>query len=281
MRRRVREGREVAHALVQCFTSRDLLSYASAIGFQVLYALVPLMLAAVALLGFLGLEETWSEELAPEIEDGINDSDAFSLIDRTVESVLGEQRGLWLTFGIAFATWQVSSAIRAAMGPLNRIYGIDEDRPTIPRILVSLKISLLIMPLLVIGFGGVGLGGRILSGRLDMGTFGSVALGLGRYVIAVPILLAAVWLILRLAPAHKPELKLVSLGAGLIVGAWVIASAGFAFYVAEVASYETVFGGFAVVIVLITYLYILSLVFLGGAQLDALLRERMKGEDGE
>jgi uncharacterized BrkB/YihY/UPF0761 family membrane protein len=51
-------------------------------------------------------------------------------------------------------------------------------------------------------------------------------------------------------------------------------SAGFGFYLREIASYNTIFGGLATVVVLIAYLYGAALVFLGGVQIDAMARGR-------
>lgn len=279
MRGRARSAKEVVTALTRCFAERDLLTFASAIAFQVLYALVPLLLATIALLGFLGLEEAWTEELAPQAEKEMSEA-AFTVIDQTVRDVLGERRGLWLTFGLLLATWQVSSAIRAAVGPLNTIYDVGEDRSLISRLLASLALAVVLMPLLMFGFGAIALGGSLI-GSLDLGGVGVVAVSILRWIIAVPVLLAAIWLTIRLAPAHRPPLRYVSLGAIVIVGGWIVATTGFALYASEVASYETVFGGLAVVIVLLTYLYLLALVFIAGAQIDQLLRDRLSDETAE
>jgi membrane protein len=261
-------------SLVRCFMARDLLTYASAVGFQVLFALVPLALAAVALLGFLGLEDAWTEELAPQVQEGMSD-DAFGVLDRTVSDVLGRQRGLWLTFGLAFALWQVSSAIRAAIGSLNLIYGADEERGMVKRVAVSLALALAVMPLLVVGIGAVGFGGRLVS-ALELGLVPAIGVTILRLGLAVPLLFAAVLIVLHWAPAAPQRMRWASMGTVVIVGGWVLTTLLYGLYVAQVASYETVFGPLASVIVLMTYVYILSVVFLAGAQLDVLLRERIE-----
>ena len=49
-------------------------------------------------------------------------------------------------------------------------------------------------------------------------------------------------------------------------------SLGFGVYLREIADYNSIFGGLATVVVLIAYLYASAVVFLGGVQVDALVR---------
>ena len=58
----------------------------------------------------------------------------------------------------------------------------------------------------------------------------------------------------------------------MIVIVMVIVSVGFFFYLTGLASYGSVFGSLASVIVAIAYLYISTTAFLFGAQLDAIIR---------
>jgi uncharacterized BrkB/YihY/UPF0761 family membrane protein len=51
----------------------------------------------------------------------------------------------------------------------------------------------------------------------------------------------------------------------------------FRFYLTDIASYDSVFGNLAVVIVAMAYLYISTTMFLFGAQLDAIIRLRATG----
>jgi membrane protein len=268
----VRAGRAVAER----FSEHDLLSYASTIAFQVLYALVPLALAGLALLGFLGLEEAWTESLAPDVEEQVDD-ELFAVIDDTVQSILEERRSAWLTFGLAFAIWQVSSAIRATSAPLNLIYHEGDDRPMGRRLLVTLGAALAVTPLLVLAIVSIAFGSRF-AGLLDLGPFAQVAAFVARWALTAAALLAVVWLVLRYAPSKRRPLKWNSIGAALVVGGWLIASAGFGLYLEYFASYESLYGGLASIVVLLTYLYLLAVVFFVGVQVDDVLRDMSTGD---
>jgi uncharacterized BrkB/YihY/UPF0761 family membrane protein len=51
-------------------------------------------------------------------------------------------------------------------------------------------------------------------------------------------------------------------------------SALFAFYLADIASYGTVFGNLATIFVLLEYLYLLAAIFLAGLAFDAIAEGR-------
>ncbi len=268
-------GKEIVRGGVRSFLEHDLLSFASAIAFQVLFALIPLSLAALALLGFLNLEDIWSNDLAPRVRERVA-ADAYSVIDRTVEQILGEKRLLWLTFGVVFAVWQLSGAVRATMGPLNRIYGTEENRPWWHRFLVSIGLALAIFPLV----GGAALLLQI-GGRVNrwLGTTGSLDLlvDVVRWGLAIAALAFAVWLLLKGAPATPETLALAGLGSAFILISWIVASVAFGFYATTIANYRSAFGSLATVIVLLTYLYVSSIALLFGAVLDARVREQLAG----
>jgi uncharacterized BrkB/YihY/UPF0761 family membrane protein len=100
---------------------------------------------------------------------------------------------------------------------------------------------------------------------------------LARWVLVVALLLLAVGLLVRHAPATSQTLPWVSLGATIVIASWVIVSLVFYLYLTDLASYESVFGSLASVIVAMAYLYISAIVFLFGAQLDAIIRAQATG----
>jgi membrane protein len=273
-RRRVKE---VLRQGFDSFRENDLLSYASAISFQMLFALVPSVLAAIALLGFLDLEEVWEQDLAPEVRERL-EPDAYSVVDRLVSEILGERRGLWLTFGLAFSLWQVSGAVRATMSPLNAIYHDQEGRPFLRRFLVSFALAPSISLCLLFALGSIYFG-PALRERLDLPGAVQALVFLGRWGVAIGLLLLAVTLLLHFGPAHSHSASWAGIGAIFVVGAWIVASLAFAAYATHIADYGSVYGSLASVIVLMTYLYLSAGAFLFGVQLDACIRTQAGQDD--
>jgi Predicted membrane protein len=75
------------------FQQLELFTYANAIAFCVLFALVPFALFVVALLGFLDLTVLWTRDLAPGVGAIVGPS-AFGVLDETVRQILVARQGL-------------------------------------------------------------------------------------------------------------------------------------------------------------------------------------------
>lgn len=270
-------GRRMVASGVRSFADNNLIAYASTIAFQVLLALIPLALTALALLGFLDLEEIWESDIAPAVEDRVQ-PDAFSVIDRTADEILGEQRGYWLTLGAALALWQVSGAVRATITPLNKIYGAEDERSWWRRMLVSLVLALAIGPL-VIGAALLIRAGPRLVRSLDLPTGLGIVADVLRWGLALALLATAVWLLIKYAPANAQPLGWAGIGTVFVVVSWVVASLGFGLWAAFVANYGSVFAGLATAYVLLTYLYLSSLALLFGIQLDQCVRQEVARND--
>jgi membrane protein len=267
-------ARELALALLDGFKQHDLLTYASAISFQILTAIIPFALFVLAVAGLLHLDSVWRDHVAPQIQANVSAA-LFAVISNAVNKVFGSGQWLWATVGGGLALWQVSGAVRAVMGALARIYGAPTERPFLKRYSVSFVLSievgacfilaalcLLLAPFFSVAHPGAAWG---------------VSAFVVRWVLAAGLLLLAVGLLVRHAPATAQPLPWVSLGAGIVVGLWVIVSVVFYLYLTAIASYESAFGSLATVIVVMAYLYISTTVFLFGTQLDAIIRAQATG----
>jgi membrane protein len=90
--------------------------------------------------------------------------------------------------------------------------------------------------------------------------------------VGTALLALAVGLLVHYAPGVRRPLPWVSFGTLLVIAGWVVMSIGFSVYLTQIASYGSVFGHLATVIVLMAYLYAVAVVFLAGAQVDAVVR---------
>lgn len=255
--------------LVDAYERNDLLTYASAIAFQVLSSLVPALMFGFGLLGFLNLGGVWRDELAPDVKASVS-KPAFALIDDVVTKAVSEHQLFWVSFGFAIALWQVSGGVRAVMGAVNRVHGIETRRSLVRRLLVSCALGLA-LGACWLGAVGAAVLGPLLYG--DVPPAAAALLFLARWGLAAALLLAAVALTLHVAPETDQPLGWVTFGSVLIMAGWVLMSLGFGAYLREVAGYNSLFGGLATVVVLIAYLYMAAVVFLGGVQIDALARD--------
>jgi len=260
--------RSALRALLAGFARNELLLFASAISFQVLTALVPLALFGLGALGFLGLGDVWAQDVRPGVVAGLSPA-ATTVVDDTVEKVLGSAQLFWVTAGAAIAVWQLSGAVRAAMDALNRVYDAREERSFGRRYVVSIALAVAFAALTFLA-SGVVVFVPLLDGH-PPALLGALEF-LARWGVAAVLLGLAVGLLVHQGPDRAQPLGWVSAGAVTIVGSWVAMSVLFGLYLSSVASYGSIYGALATVVVLMGYLYASAVVFLAGIQVDALLR---------
>lgn len=215
----------------------------------------------------------WREHVAGDVRHNVSPA-VFDVVDDTVTKVLASRQVFWMPGGLALAVWQISGAVRAVMGALNRIYRVERERSWRRRMGVSISLAIEVGAALLLALAIVS-GAPLLYG--DVGQPAGAALFVLRWGAAGVLMLLAVGLLLRHGPATRRPFRWVSFGSLLAVGGWLAMSLGFVAYLKWIASYESVFGNLATVVVLMGYLYLSALVFLAGAQVDALVRRRLDG----
>ena len=267
-------ARELGRALLDGFKQHDLLTYSSAISFQILTAVVPFVMFVLALGGLLHLDGVWRNHVGPEIRTHVSPA-VFSVISSAVNKAFSGRALLWATFGGGLALWQVSGAVRAVMGAFARIYGANYERPFLKRYLISFALAIAVGGCFILA--AVCLVLAPFFAVRHHGAAWDVFAFLARWVLGVGFLSLSVGLLVRVAPATSQPLPWVSLGTMIVIVWWVIVSVGFYFYLTGLASYESVFGSLASVIVVIAYLYISTTAFLFGSQLDAIIRAQATG----
>ena len=268
-------ARELARALLSGFKENDLLTYSSAISFQILTAIIPFALFVLAVAGLLDLNSVWRDHLEPEIQANVSPA-VFTVISNAVNKVFAGRQWLWATVGGGLALWQVSGAVRAVMGALGRIYGAPPiERPFFKRYSVSFALSIAVGACFILATVCLLLAPFVSVAH--PGVAWTVFAFVVRWGLAAGLLLLAVGLLLRHGPATEQPLPWVSLGAAIVIGLWMIVSLVFYFYLTTIASYESAFGSLATVIVVMAYLYISTTAFLFGAQLDAIIRAQATG----
>jgi membrane protein len=261
-------------ALLDGFKQHDLLTYSSAISFQILTAVVPFVMTMLALAGVLHLDGVWRNHVAPEIRTQVS-SDVFSVISSAVNKALSDKQLLWATLGGGLALWQVSGAVRAVMGAFERIYGASSERPFLRRYLISFALAIATGACFILATLSL-----VLAPFLtvhDPGVAWEVFAFAVRWALAVGFLALAVGLLVHVAPATTQPLPWVSLGTTIVTLSWVIVSVSFYYYLTALASYGSIFGSLASVIVVIAYLYTSTTAFVFGAQLDAIIRAQATG----
>jgi membrane protein len=266
--------RAAIHEIVDGFKENDLLTYASAISFQVFFALVPLALLALGLLGSFGLSDVWSKDVAPTLRDNLSHP-AFQVVNDTVTKVLSDQQLFWATLGGLIAVWEVSGAMRATMQVLNRVYGVTEQRSFRRKLTESIALSTVVTILLLAAAAVTKVGPVVARAMLGNVDAVSALANVVSWAAAVALLFLVVTLVVRYAPDTRRPVRWVTFGGVLVILGWIAVSLVYGWYISSIADYASIFGNLAVVMVTMSYIYLSAIVFLTGVQLDSLIRHQV------
>jgi membrane protein len=226
----------------------------------VLFAFAFLSLTGLAFAGVVHLETIWRHQLGPGISRVVS-SNFYHELDHSVDQVLTRRRWWWLSIGLVLTLWQVSSGVRALMGALDSIYEVKDRRPFWLRMRLSLALAVVIC-----------LAVAMLAVVIFLLGSGSPVLTVVRLVAVTAILMLVIAILLRFTTPSHLGLRWVTLGSSIAIGTWLLSSWIFSWYLATYAyrAYQQAFGILSLLIVGMTYLYIASVAFLVGAELDAL-----------
>jgi membrane protein len=257
----------LGRAVLDAAARHRLLTYSSAVAFRGLVALIPLTLLGFALLGAFGLEDVWRDSLASRIEGRVSPP-VFAGIDYSVEKIFSSGAGGLIAFGALLALWDLALAVRTIMEALNEIHDVEEGRSLRRRAATAVLLAAVIGICFVGAVLVIAAGPRLAdAGALDVG------LSVARWAVGISLLGLAIGLLVRYAPAQRPEAAWASAGTILVVAVWVATAEGFRLWVAHVADFESAVGSLSAFLVLTAFVWASAIIFLVGAELDELLRK--------
>jgi membrane protein len=243
--------------------------------FYLLLALFPALTAFASLYGFLADRTTIAGNISVLV--GILPNDAIDLIRAQLEA-LASQDVKVLSFGfflgLSVALWSANNGVKAIFEALNVAYGQNETRSFLRLNLISF----------VFTFGGIFFG-IIVSIALSMTSRVSAAVGLDgwsavlanivRWPLIAVVVVIAISIIYRFGPDREhAKWRWLSWGAGLSALVWIVASAGFTFYLTNVADYNATYGALGAVAGLMMWTWISLIILILGAELNAELEHQ-------
>jgi membrane protein len=187
--------------------------------------------------------------------------------------------GLALVLGLAAALWSASAYVGAFMRASNVIYETPEGRPFWKLRPMQMLITLVMVILLAVIAAALLLTGPIVdaaAGPIGLSDTAVTVWNIAKW----PVLIAMFVFMLAILYYASPNVKMrgfrwVTPGSIVALVVWLLASAGFAFYVANFGSYNKTYGTLAGLIVLLVWMWITNVAILLGHQLNA-ERERSK-----
>jgi membrane protein len=268
------------------FRTQNMSDHAAGLTYYAMMSLVPSLLVAVSLLGLLGNESLVTDAVAYAREKGApaEATDALrALLSQTVRNA-GGAVSVALVLGLAIALLGASGAFGAAGRALNDVHGVQETRKFVVHKLADLGFTVIVIALAIVALVSVFLGGDLagdLFGTIGLGDTAAGIWRFARWAAAIGAVVAIYSVVFAFAPNVDPRrVRLVTPGAVAGVLIWLVASAGFFFYVSNFGKYGATYGTFAGAVVLLLWLYISNIAFLFGAEINAVVDGSRAASDG-
>lgn len=252
------------------FVANGGLVMAGHLSFVSLLSLFPFIIFLTALAGFLGQTEAGTYFVAFLFEQ--MPKEISGVLQVPLLEVLQETRGGLLTIGILLSVWTASSGLEAARVSLNRAYATGQRRPLWRTRLESLALVIVaslcvIVAMLALLFGPVAWAELERYVLLpDMLRISWVVL---RYLLCTVLIWLAVSTLYFVLPAARLKPRWVFPGTLVVVLLWLVAATAFSFYVRNFGAFTVTYGSLAGVILTLTFFYVLSTIFIFGAEFNA------------
>jgi len=256
------------------FQEDNLSDWAAALTYYGLLALFPALIAMVSLIGLFGDPKTTTGTLTEIIEE-IGPASASETFQGPIESIVDNRSaaGLAFVFGLALALWSASGYVGAFTRASNIIYETPEGRPFWKLRPLQIAVTLAMIVMMALLALGLVLTGPVVSAIADPIGLSSTAVDVWN-IAKWPVMAAIFILMVDVLYYTTPNVKLrgftwVTPGALVAIVVWAIASALFAFYVANFSSYDKTYGTLAGLVVLLLWFWITNLAILFGHQMNA------------
>ena len=266
------------------FQTDDLTGMAAQVAYHLIFAIPPLILLTVMVaalfnqythLSVVSTLQGFIDKRAP--------ADLQSVLDSVINNAIGKVSGGTASIGVAttalVALWSGSNGISSFIKGFNRAYNVEEGRSFIKMKLLALGLTLALIFVMIVAFALFVFGrqiGLLIADQAGLGGQFVTVWNIGRWPVAIVFFMVLLSLLYYVGPNVDQGFKWASYGSVLATALWIAAVFAFKLYL-TVSNPGSTYGAFGGIVVFLFFLYITSLIFLIGAELNAVLEWRHNG----
>jgi membrane protein len=265
------------------FSEDNMSDWAAALTYYGLLSLFPALIALVSIIGLFG-DPAATTKTITDVVTKLGPSSAAQTFAGPVKSITSHRSAAGVLFfvGLGAALWSASGYVGAFMRAANVIYETPEGRPFWKLRPLQILVTLAMIVMLAALALGIVLTGPVVGavgGALGVGSTAQTVWSIAKWPVMLVVVILMFGVLFHTAPNVKlPGFKWVTPGAVLAIVVWIVASALFAFYVANFGSYDKTYGTLGGLVVLLMWLWITNCALLLGMELNS---ERERGRELE
>lgn len=239
---------------------------AAELSYFLLFSLFPLLMFLNSVLARLNIS---FESIAPVLET--LPRSLRTLIESYLNYISALPSVSPMVIGIALTLYFLSRAVRSMMRTVNDIYHVELRRGPIMNFMISVGITAGFLVSVVCSFVLVVVGRTILRLLPQFVPIPQAVLDITQhtsFLLMIAIIFLFLMLFNRVVPNLRMRFREVWPGALFSLVAWLLVSWVFSFYVDNMARYSVLYGSLGAIIVLMLWLYLVSMILLMGPQLN-------------
>lgn len=249
----------------------NVLGIAAQVAYNFFFSMFPLLLFVAPLLSLVGDKQKIVTDLMARIAM-IFPADAYNLVYKVVTDVIFATNAPGLiSLGAILAAWSGSNIFTTFMDALDTAYDVKDERPWWKKRLLALAVlagwALVITLVTVILLAGDSI---VSFARVRLGMAGSAleVWAIIQFPVAIGLLVALFYLMYWLLPNVKQDKRQILVGSIVAALLFIAATLLFRLYVQHFPPNKT-YGTIGAVMVLLTWMYVVSVVILVGGELNS------------
>jgi membrane protein len=247
----------------------DVTGLAAEMSYYFVLSVFPFLIFLAAVVGTLPFTNAWGGMLKWILLYFPRDSQG--LVFQIVLSLTQDRRS-FLSLGLLGSAWAATSGLMSLMAALNTVYEVQETRSYAKRLgLASLMV--LVLALLLLSTFALLTAGNWVDQWLaasSMGLVSALALWrMTRWIASVILLGVGIGILDHIMPNLQRPWRRIRPGVAFTVVGWLVASAGVNFYAKHLSTFNKTYGVLGVFIILMVWIYLVSVVTLVGAEINS------------
>lgn len=255
--------------LIFRYNDDDLAAMSAQVSYYLILAFFPFLFFLINLLSFTPIpNRLLTSNLSLILPQG-----SALVVNNILVHTLEAKSTTILVLGMLGSLWAASRGMAAIIRGLNHSYGVKENRSFLTLVLIALMSVIGLTGIIISSFFMLVLG-RII-GAYIFNLVGAKTLFYSvwtflRYTLSLVLMIVTFYLMYRYLPNRRLNFNHIIVGTLFTTFGWILGSLVFSSYINHFGSYELIYGSLGGVFALIVWLYISTLIFLLGAELNVI-----------